>query len=64
MTATLIFTIVLSAVVLAAIVGMLGWGIATQHVDSATRLPLGAAHRRRRTAAPARFLGRTVENRA
>jgi hypothetical protein len=63
MTATLIFTIVLSAVVLAAIVGMLGWGIATQHVDSATRLPLGA-HRRRRTAAPARFLGRTVENRA
>ena len=63
MTTALTINIVLAAVVLAAVVGAIAWSIATQNVDAPTRIVRGA-RQRRRTSAQARFVGRTVENRA
>jgi hypothetical protein len=54
--------IMFATIVIVGIVGMLAWSIGGQDVD-ATGL-LRSARRRRRTSARARFISRSVENRA
>jgi hypothetical protein len=63
MTTALTLNIVFAAFVLIAVVGMLGWSIATQNVDATTGHVRGA-RRRRRATTRARLLGRTVDSRA
>ena len=63
MTTALTLNIVFAGLVLIAVLGMITWSIATQHVDAVTGLVRSARRRRRATARP-QFVGRTVQNRA
>ena len=63
MSIVLVLNVVLAVLVIAGIVGMLAWSIATQGLDA----PAGLARsprRRRRTTTSAQLLGRTLEHRA
>jgi hypothetical protein len=63
MSIVIVLNVVLALLVIAAVVGMLAWSIATQGLDA----PAGgvrSARRRRRTSARAHVLGRTLEHRA
>jgi hypothetical protein len=63
MTTALALNIVFAGFVLFAVVGLLAWSIATQNLDAVTGQVRGA-RRRRRAAARARIVGRTVDSRA
>jgi hypothetical protein len=63
MTTALTLNIVFAGLALIAVIGMIAWSIATQNLDSPTGL-VRSARRRRRVAARARIVGRTVDSRA
>jgi len=62
MSLVLILNLVLAVLVIAGIVGMLAWSIATQGLEASAG-PARSA-RRRRTSTRAQLLGRTLEHRA
>ena len=63
MTTALTLNIVFAGFVLIAVIGLLAWSIATQNLDAVTG-QVRSARRRRRAAARARIVGRTVDSRA
>lgn len=63
MTTALALNIVFAGFVLIAVIGLLAWSIATQNLDAVTG-QVRSARRRRRAAARARIVGRTVGSRA
>ena len=63
MTTALTLNIVFSGFVLIAVIGLLAWSIANQNLDAVT-VQVRSARRRRRAAARARIVGRTVDSRA
>jgi hypothetical protein len=60
---TIALNIVFAAFVLIAVIGMLGWSIATQNVDATTG-HVRSARRRRRATTRARLVGHMVDGRA
>jgi hypothetical protein len=60
---TIALNIVFAGLVLIAVIGLLGWSIATQNVDATTG-HVRSARRRRRTTTRARLIGGTVNSRA
>ena len=63
MTTALTLNIVFAGFVLIAVIGLLAWSIANQNLDAVT-VQVRSARRRRRAAARARIVGRTVDSRA
>ncbi len=63
MSIVLVLNVVLAVLVIAGIVGMLAWSIATQGLEAPAGLAR-SARRRRRTTTRAQLLGRTLEHRA
>jgi hypothetical protein len=60
---TIALNIVFAGLVLIAVIGLLGWSIATQNVDATTG-HVRSARRRHRATTRARLIGGTVNSRA
>jgi hypothetical protein len=63
MTTAVALNVGFTGFVLIAVIGLLAWSIATQNLDAVTG-QVRSARRRRRAAARARIVGRTVDSRA